>query len=101
MTALAQLLNMTGSLQLYRAFGPMDTLLFFLGGPLITLTTAIPITVSGIGLRELAAMEVFGRGGFPPDAAAVTASLSFLGANVIPCVVLLPLELWSIFRKEQ
>jgi hypothetical protein len=100
LTALAQGLNMLASLQLYRAFGDMDLWLFIFGGPTVTLTTAIPITISGIGLRELAAMEVFGRAGFPPDAAAVTASLTFLGANVLPCAAILPLELWAAFRSR-
>lgn len=91
MTGLAQGLNMVGSYQIYRAFGELDLWMFVFGGPLLTLTTLIPISVSGIGVRELAAMEVFGRTGFPADAAAVAASLSFFCANVLPCAALLPL----------
>jgi hypothetical protein len=88
----AQGLNMLGGLQVYRAFGDIDGAVFFVGMPLLTFTSALPLTVSGIGLREVAAMELFGRTGYPADAAAVAASLVFLGANVLPTLAVLPLE---------
>ncbi len=93
LTGLAQLLNMIGGLQLYRAFGDIDLWTCFLGMPLLTFTSAVPITVSGIGLREVLAMELFGRGGYPAHGAAVAATLTYLGANVVPTLALLPLEL--------
>ena len=100
LTATAQGLNMAGSFQIYQAFGDLDPLLFSFGGPLLTLTTLLPISISGIGVRELAAMEVFGRTGFPADAAAVAASLSFFCANVLPCAALLPLALRSLLKAS-
>lgn len=100
LTATAQGLNMAGSFQIYRAFGDLDPLLFCFGGPLLTLTTLLPISISGIGVRELAAMEVFGRTGFPSDAAAVAASLSFFCANVLPCAALLPLALRGLLKAS-
>jgi hypothetical protein len=88
----AQGLNMLAGLQIYRAFGDIDGWTFFVGMPLLTFTSAVPVTVSGIGLREVAAMELFGRTGYPADAAAVAASLVFVGANVLPTLMALPLE---------
>jgi hypothetical protein len=88
----AQALNMLAGLQIYRAFGDIDGWTFFAGMPLLTFTSAVPVTVSGIGLREVAAMELFGRTGYPADAAAVAASLVFVGANVLPTLMALPLE---------
>ncbi len=96
----AQALNMLGGLQLYRAFGDIGGWVFFTGMPLLTFTSALPVTVSGIGLREVAAMELFGRTGYPADAAAVAASLVFLGANVLPTVAVLPLEAGRLLRAR-
>lgn len=96
----AQALNMLGGLQVYRAFGDIGGWVFFTGMPLLTFTSALPVTVSGIGLREVAAMELFGRTGYPADAAAVAASLVFLGANVLPTLAVLPLEAVRLLRAR-
>jgi hypothetical protein len=53
----------------------------------------VPITLSGFGLRELVAMQVFGSAGYPATAAALAATASFLGANVLPALWLLPMQL--------
>ncbi len=93
LTYLAQACNMLAGLQVYRAFGDIDPAKFFYGMPLLTFSSAFPLTVSGVGLRELAAMELFGGGGYPASGAALAATLVFLGANVLPALALLPLEL--------
>jgi hypothetical protein len=40
-------------------------------------------------------MQVFGVNGYPASGAAVAASMVFVGANVVPCLVLLP---WTLRR---
>jgi len=99
LTYVAQAANMLAGLQVYRAFGDLDLLTFLYGMPLLTFSSAAPVTVSGIGLREAAAMHVFGGAGYPPSGAAVAASVVFLGANVLPCLALLPLEARARLRR--
>jgi hypothetical protein len=95
LTYVAQLLNTFAGWQVYRAFGDMPFLDVLHGMPLLTFTAAVPLTISGIGLRETVAMEIFGRAAYPPASAALAASLVFVGANVLPAVVLLPLAALS------
>jgi hypothetical protein len=61
--------------------------------PLVTLTNVLPVSIGGIGVREMAAMEIFGNAGFPASCAALAASLMFLGANLLPSLALVPLAL--------
>ncbi len=91
LTAAAHLSNLVGGLGIYRAFGPMPASIFLFRMPLVTLTNVLPVSVGGIGMREAAAMEIFGGAGFPPSSAAVAASLMFLGANLLPALALVPL----------
>jgi hypothetical protein len=42
-------------------------------------------------------MQVFGVNGYPASGAAVAASMVFVGANVVPCLVLLP---WTLRRTD-
>ena len=100
LTYVAQAANMLAGLQIYRAFGDLDLLTFLYGMPLLTFSSAVPVTVSGIGLREAAAMQVFGGAGYPASGAAVAASVVFLGANVLPCLALLPLEALARLRRD-
>ncbi len=95
----AQLLNTFAGWQVYRAFGDMPFLDVLHGMPLLTFTAAVPLTISGIGLRETVAMEVFGGAGYPAASAALAASLVFVGANVLPAVVLLPLA--ALVRRSR
>jgi hypothetical protein len=90
---LAQGLNMLGGYFVYSAFGSVPFWRFFFGMPLATFSTLIPITISGIGLRELTAMAVLGGESYTPDAAAVAASLVFLGANILPSLSVIFFEL--------
>jgi uncharacterized membrane protein YbhN (UPF0104 family) len=99
LTGVAQGANMLAGLQVYRAFGDLDLLTFVYGMPLLTFSSAAPVTISGIGLREAAAMQVFGGAGYPASGAAVAASVVFLGANVLSCLVLLPLT-WRNARRH-
>lgn len=92
LTLLAHLCNATGGLQVYRCFGSMEAGTYVFLTPMLTFSSAIPITVSGIGLREIVAMEIFAPTGYPRDAAAVAASLTFLCANILPTLLVLPLE---------
>jgi hypothetical protein len=92
LTAICHFVNLRAGLGIYRAFGPMPWTTFFFRMPLITLTSAIPVSIAGVGLRETVAMSVFGRDGYAPSAAAVAASLMFVGANILPALALIPLE---------
>ncbi len=100
LTGLAQGLNMLGGYQIYRAFGELDLLRFSFGMPLLTFASAAPFTVSGIGVREAAAMQVFGAQEYPASGAAIAASMVFLGANVLPCLALLPWTLLTSARSS-
>lgn len=91
-TLAANLLNLWGAGFVYRMFGDLPWGMLVFGLPTITFTSAVPITISGVGLREMAAMEVFGRVGFPESAAAVAATLVFLGTNILPALIALPME---------
>lgn len=89
-TGASHLVNLAGGLAIFRLFGELDAASFFLRLPVITLVNAVPITVSGIGLRELGAMEVFGPLGFPESGAAAAATLLFVAINGAPLVMLGP-----------
>ncbi len=93
-TAAANVLNLFGAGFVYQMFGELPWSILLFGLPAVAFSSAVPITVSGIGLREVAAMEVFGRAGYPESAAAVAATLVFLGTNVFPALVALPMEPW-------
>jgi hypothetical protein len=88
LTALSHALNLVGALGVYRAFGPMPAFSFFTRMPLVTLTHVLPISIGGIGVREAAAMEIFGSSGFPASSAAVAASVVFASANLLPALAL-------------
>lgn len=92
-TAAAHGLNLAAGLAIYRAFGELALGDYVARIPLITLINAAPVTVGGFGLRELAAMELFGPTGYPASAAAVAAAALFFAANVLPALVLLPVAL--------
>lgn len=88
LTAAAHGLNTLGALGVYRAFGPMSADTLFFRMPLVTLTNALPLSIGGIGVRELAAMYIFGGATFPASSAALAASVVFVGANLLPALVL-------------
>ncbi len=96
----AQSLNMVAGHQIYQSFGEVPFTRFFFGMPLLTFSSAVPVTVGGIGLRELAAMEVFRDAGIAPAAAAAAASLVFVGANLLPGVAILPIAAAQFFRDR-
>jgi Lysylphosphatidylglycerol synthase TM region len=96
----AQSLNMVAGHQIYQSFGDVPFTRFFFGMPLLTFSSAVPVTIGGIGLRELAAMEVFRDAGIAPAAAAAAASLVFVGANLLPGLALLPIAAARIFRDR-
>jgi len=99
---LAHLANIWGGLLIYRAFGEMSVANFFFRVPFITLINLLPVTIGGIGLRELSAMELFGAIGYPASSAAVAASLLFIGANIVPALVVLPIALaWGVLRPPK
>lgn len=85
----AHLLNIAAGALLYRAFGDVAWGKVFFGMPVVTLVAAVPVTISGVGLRESAAMQIFGVGGYPASAAALVAATAFFGANVLPVLVAL------------
>lgn len=99
LTMSAQSLNMMAGHQIYQSFGDVPFGRFFFGMPMLTFSSAVPITVGGIGLRELAAMEVFRGAGIAPESAAAAASLVFLGANILPTLAIVPVELLQLFRR--
>lgn len=88
LTLLGHALNLTAGLLIYWCFGPLDPWAFLFRMPLLTLASVLPVTVGGMGLRELLAMEIFGALGFPASGAAVSATLLFLGSNVWPLTAL-------------
>ncbi len=96
----AQCLNMVAGHQIYQSFGNVPFARFFFGMPLLTFSSAVPVTIGGIGLRELAAMEVFRDAGIAPAAAAAAASLVFVGANLLPGLAILPIALLRFFRDR-
>lgn len=88
LTLLGHALNLTAGLLIYGCFGTLDPWAFLFRMPLLTLASVLPVTVGGMGLRELLAMEIFGALGFPASGAAVSATLLFLGSNVWPLTAL-------------
>lgn len=84
LTVLAHALNYAGGLGVYRLFGAMPAEVFLTRAPLVTLSNVLPVSIGGFGVRETAAMELFGRVGYPASSAAVAASLMFLCANLVP-----------------
>ncbi len=95
----AHALNMSAGLILWRAFGALSVGDFVVRIPLITLLNTVPITIGGFGLRELAAIELFGPVGYPAGAAAAAAASLFFAANVLPALVLLPCAAVSGWRR--
>jgi uncharacterized membrane protein YbhN (UPF0104 family) len=100
LTLASHLLNYAGGLHVYRLFGDMSAALFLGRAPLVTLTNVLPVSVGGFGVREVAAMELFGAAGYPPSSAAVAASLMFLGANLVPLLALPFLWVWARVDPE-
>lgn len=100
LTAAAHGLNLAAGLLIYRAFGEIGVGDYVVRIPLITLINTIPITVGGFGLRELTAMELFGRIGYPAAGAAVAAAGLFFAANVLPALLLLPPATILAARRE-
>jgi len=98
-TLAAHALNVAAGLILWRAFGPMSVGDFVARIPLITLINTLPITIGGFGLRELAAIELFGPVGYPAAAAAMAAASLFFAANVLPALVLLPFAAAAAWRR--
>lgn len=95
----AHALNVAAGLILWRAFGPMSVGDFVARIPLITLINTLPVTIGGFGLRELAAIELFGPVGYPAAAAAMAAASLFFAANVVPALVLLPCAAVAAWRR--
>lgn len=93
LTFASHALNLYAGLLIYRGFGPMNAWDFTFRVPVLTLINQLPVTVGGIGLRELSAMEVFGSIGYPASSAALAATLLFMGSNLFPALYLLPLML--------
>ena len=98
-TAGAHALNVTAGLLIWRAFGALSPGDFVVRIPLVTLINTLPVTIGGFGLRELAAIELFGPVGFAPAAAAVAAAALFFAANVLPALALLPLVAAAARRR--
>ena len=90
LTILSHAANFVGGGSMYRALGDIGWGALCFGLPTITFSSAVPFTVSGIGVRELVAIEVFRGTGLSPEAITLAATSSFLGANVLPTLVLLP-----------
>lgn len=90
LSAAAHGLNLAAGLAIYRAFGELGVADYLARIPLITLLSALPLTVGGLGPRELAAIELFGGLGYPAGAAALAAAALFFAANVLPALLLLP-----------
>ena len=99
-TLVANLLNLVGAAFVYRMFGEIAWGDLLFGLPVVAFSSAIPITISGMGLREMASMQVFGRAGYPESAAAVAATLVFLGTNILPALVAFPLEPFLTKREK-
>jgi hypothetical protein len=91
-TLVANLLNLVGAAFVYRMFGDIEWAKLLFGLPVVAFSSAIPITISGFGLREMASMQVFGSSGYPESAAAVAATLVFLGTNILPALAAFLLE---------
>lgn len=91
LTGLAHALNLVGALGVYRTFGAMSAWTLAVRMPVVTLSNALPISLGGVGVREAAAMAALAGDGLPPSSAALAASVVFLGANVLPAVLLLAL----------
>ncbi len=98
-TLAAHALNVTAGLLIWRAFGSLSVADFVVRIPLITLINTLPITIGGFGLRELAAIELFGPIGFPAAAAATAAAGLFFAANVLPALLLLPWVALAAWRR--
>lgn len=98
-TLAAHALNVTAGLLIWRAFGSLSIADFVVRIPLITLLNTLPITVGGFGLRELAAIELFGPIGFPAAAAATAAAGLFFAANILPALALLPFVALAAWRR--
>ena len=90
LSAAAHGLNLAAGLAIYRAFGELGLADYLARIPLITLLSALPLTVGGLGPRELAAIELFGGLGYPAGAAALAAAALFFAANVLPALLLAP-----------
>ena len=91
-TLVANLLNLVGAAFVYRMFGDIGWTKLLFGLPVVAFSSAVPITISGFGLREMASMQVFGRSGYPESAAAVAATLVCLGTNILPALTAFLLE---------
>lgn len=101
LTSAAHALNLAAGLAIYRAFGPLEVADYVVKIPVITLLNTAPVTVGGFGLRELAAMQLFGGASYPASAAAVAAAGLFFGANVLPALLLLPAAALRAAREER
>ena len=55
--------------------------------PLILIANIIPLTISGLGLRETFALEVLDRYGVDPEIAVATSLSIFLINTVVPSLV--------------
>ena len=94
MTLLAHLLNLTCGLLIFRMFGEIGAVDFFSRVPILTLINNLPITIAGIGVRELGAMQLFTSTTLTASSAAVAASLFFVLTNILPTIAWIPLEWW-------
>lgn len=99
MTLLAHLLNLTCGLLIFRMFGEIGAVDFFSRVPILTLINNLPITIAGIGVRELGAMQLFTSTTLTASSAAVAASLFFVLTNILPTIAWIPLEWWP--SKEE
>lgn len=99
-TLLAQMINLTGGVIVFNLFGDVSAATYILRMPAITLVNLVPITVAGVGLRELGSMEIFGPIGFDPSAAAAAASLLFISIQLVPLCLLLPLHILKALGYE-
>ena len=71
---------------LLRSIAPLPVAQCLVAVPLILFANAIPITYSGLGLREGFAMQVLGSMGVSPEAAVTTSLTVFLVNTVLPAL---------------
>jgi uncharacterized membrane protein YbhN (UPF0104 family) len=99
-TAAAHGLNLAAGLAIWRSFGELAASDYLVRVPLVTLINTLPVTIGGLGLRELAAIELFAPVGYPAAAAATAAAALFFAANVLPAALLLPVAIVAERRRR-
>lgn len=100
LSLLATALNSAAGWLLYEEFHEIEWQGFFFRLPWVSLCSAVPITVSGHGLRELVATELYADLGYPQELVLIAAPLVFAGANLLPALWLVPLEAFALVRRR-